>query len=49
MLTDILPLEHGFLPTLRIAEFEVKTWLKTDTAHAEMKKLLDLKGVFKQE
>jgi hypothetical protein len=42
-LTDILPLDNGFLPTLRIAYFEVKPWLGTDQAPQRMKELLDSK------
>jgi hypothetical protein len=40
-LADILPLEYGFLPTLRIADFEVKTWIGTEGACMKMKDLLD--------
>lgn len=43
MLADILPPDYGFLPTIRIADFEVKDWIKTECAHAKMKELLDRK------
>jgi hypothetical protein len=36
-----LPPEHGWLPTLRIADFEVKSWLFTAQAETRMRKLLD--------
>jgi hypothetical protein len=42
-LCDILPLDHGFLPTLRIANFEVADWLETKNAGERMKDLLDRK------
>ena len=40
-LADIVPLEYGWLPTLRIADFEVKSWIQTDEAPARMRELLD--------
>jgi hypothetical protein len=39
-LCDILPHDHGFLPTLRIADFEVKTWLFGPGAREQMAELL---------
>ncbi|HEV7566392.1 MAG TPA: hypothetical protein VGO31_10570 [Microbacteriaceae bacterium] len=39
-LCDILPPEHGFLPTLRIADFEVKTWVFGPDARERMAELL---------
>jgi hypothetical protein len=40
-LCDIVPLEHGFLPTLRIADFEVSSWLHTGDARERMASVLD--------
>lgn len=40
-LCDILPPDHGFLPTLRIADFEVAAWLHARDARERMKRLLD--------
>lgn len=40
-LCDILPLEHGFLPTLRIADFEVVAWLDAHDARLRMRALLE--------
>jgi len=40
-LADILPLDHGYLPTLRIADFEVKGWINTASARKRMEELLD--------
>lgn len=40
-LCDILPPEYGFLPTLRIADFEVAAWLCMPDANARIKELLD--------
>lgn len=40
-LCDILPPKHGFLPTLRIADFEVQEWLQTPNAPERMRALLD--------
>lgn len=42
-LTDILPPDNGFLPTLRIADFEVKSWIGGEDAARHMKDLLDRK------
>jgi hypothetical protein len=39
-LADILPLDYGFLPTLRIADFEVEPWIGTSSAHKQMEDLL---------
>lgn len=35
-LADLLPLDRGFLPTLRIAEFEVSQWLDSPSAGDRM-------------
>jgi len=40
-LADILPPDHGYLPTLRIADFEVKGWINTASARKRMEELLD--------
>lgn len=40
-LCDILPPGHGFLPTLRIADFEVAAWLHGPDALKRMTALLD--------
>ena len=42
-LCDIVPLSHGFAPTLRIAYFEVLDWLTSSDAAKRMKDLLDRK------
>ncbi|MGA2216588.1 MAG: hypothetical protein ABSG51_00780 [Terracidiphilus sp.] len=42
-LTDILPPDRGFLPTLRIADFEVNPWIGAGCALERMKELLDCK------
>ncbi len=42
-LCDILPPDHDFLPTLRIADFEVCDWLMASDAYQRMKNLLDCK------
>jgi hypothetical protein len=42
-LADLLPPDHGYLPTLRIAEFEVRGWLGTALAKERMAALLDAK------
>jgi hypothetical protein len=42
-LADILPPDHGFLPTLRIADFEVGPWIWTASARSQMEELLDRK------
>jgi hypothetical protein len=39
-LCDILPPDHGFLPTLRIADFEVAGWLDGPDARKRMAALL---------
>jgi hypothetical protein len=39
-LADLLPAVHGWLPTLRIADFEVKAWIYGRDAHASMADLL---------
>jgi hypothetical protein len=41
MLADLLPPEHGWKPTLRIADFEVLPWIYTSGAEARMRALLD--------
>jgi hypothetical protein len=35
------PPDHGLLPTLRIADFEVSAWLHGPDAHERMAALLD--------
>ncbi|MCP9486551.1 MAG: hypothetical protein MSC30_11865 [Gaiellaceae bacterium MAG52_C11] len=40
MLADLLPPEHGFAPTLRIADFEVTDWLHGAGAEGRMRQLL---------
>jgi hypothetical protein len=42
-LCDVLPPDHGFLPTLRIAYFEVEGWIKEVNARQQMEDLLDRK------
>jgi len=42
-LTDLLPLEHGFAPTLRVGKFELLPWIYTDEAEARMRALLDVR------
>jgi hypothetical protein len=39
-LADLLPIEHGWSPTLRIADFEVRAWIHTSDARARMEDLL---------
>lgn len=39
-LADILPPDHGFEPTLRIADFEVKLWVNAANAPQRMDELL---------
>ena len=39
-LSDIVPLEHGWLPTLRIGYFEVTDWIAASDAHERMTELL---------
>lgn len=40
-LTDILPLEYGFLPTLRIADFEIRDWIHESEAQDRMENLVE--------
>lgn len=40
-LADLLPPEHRYLPTLRIADFEVKRWIHTQDAEKRMRELLE--------
>jgi hypothetical protein len=40
-LCDILPPSHGYLPTLRIGDFEVKDWIRSSGARERMKELLE--------
>jgi hypothetical protein len=42
-LADLLPPDHGYLPTLRIADFEVKGWLGAASAKERMAALLNTK------
>lgn len=42
-LADLLPLDYGYQPTLRIADFEVKGWIGTAKAGQRMEELLDEK------
>jgi hypothetical protein len=42
-LCDILPLQHGFSPTLRIAYFEVSDWIFGSDAHDKMQELVNAK------
>ena len=42
-LADILPPDRGYLPTLRIAESEVKGWISAASARKRMEELLDSK------
>jgi hypothetical protein len=39
-LADVVPLAHGWLPTLRIADFEVRDWVYGPDAKRRMKALL---------
>ena len=39
-LSDILPPEHGWLPTLRVGYFEVTDWIAASDARGHMKELL---------
>jgi len=39
-LADLLPGTRGWLPTLRFADFEVKSWIVGSEARDEMKRLL---------
>lgn len=40
-LCDILPPAHGYLPTLRIGDFEVQSWISTPVARERMNNLLE--------
>ena len=40
-LTDILPLEYGLLPTLRIADFEIRAWIHESEAQGRMESLVE--------
>jgi hypothetical protein len=40
-LTDLLPAEHDWAPTLRIADFEVVPWIFGESAEARMRTLLE--------
>lgn len=40
-LSDLLPADYGYQPTLRIADFEVKGWIGTAHAARRMEELLD--------
>jgi hypothetical protein len=44
-LADLLPLEHGWAPTLRIGDFEVASWLHSGDAVRRMEQLLRGKGL----
>lgn len=39
-LCDLLPALHGFAPTLRVADFEVKSWIDSSQAEERMATLL---------
>jgi hypothetical protein len=39
-LCDLLPSAHGWLPTLRIADFEIADWIWSDAAFERMERLL---------
>jgi hypothetical protein len=39
-LADLLPAVHGWLPTLRIADFEVAEWIYRPGARRRMEQLL---------
>jgi hypothetical protein len=39
-LADLLPAVHGWLPTLRVADFEVVAWISTPGARRGMQQLL---------
>jgi hypothetical protein len=41
MLADVLPAVHGWLPTLRIGDFEAKAWIEALDARERMRRLLD--------
>jgi hypothetical protein len=40
-LSDILPIGHGWSPTLRVADFEVRSWISLHDAPERMGALLD--------
>jgi hypothetical protein len=40
VLADIVPLSHGWLPTLRIADFEVEGWISGPKARRQIRALL---------
>lgn len=40
-LTDILPLEYGFLPTLRVGDFEIREWIHESDAQDRMQELVE--------
>ncbi|MGH2824774.1 MAG: hypothetical protein ACRDLY_17495 [Thermoleophilaceae bacterium] len=40
-LCDLVPVVHGWLPTLRIADFEVASWLRSGDARVRMEVLLE--------
>lgn len=40
-LADLLPLEHGWAPTLRIGDFEVLPWIYGSQAETRMRELLE--------
>jgi len=44
-LSDILPPSHEFAPTLRIGDFEVRSWINTVDAASRMEELLATKFV----
>jgi hypothetical protein len=44
-LCDLLPSEHGYLPTLRIAWFEVADWIHLPVARERMRGVLAERGV----
>jgi hypothetical protein len=44
-LADLLPQLHGWAPTLRIGDFEVKSWIHGDDAGDRMADLLRAKGL----
>lgn len=40
MLADLVPVEHGYAPTLPIGDFEVLSWIYTSEAEKRMRELL---------
>lgn len=44
-LADLLPLEHGWAPTLRIGDFEVLPWIYSDQAEQMLRELLNGRGL----